>query len=54
MMSPIEADVDIFNPIVVPQPPGTMNEIKLIMHYISKHSCKSEILWYCGPWEENI
>jgi hypothetical protein len=27
---------------------------KLILHYTKKHSCKSELLWYCGSWEENI
>jgi hypothetical protein len=31
-----------------------MNWIKLILHYTKKHSCKSELLWYCGSWEENI
>ena len=35
-------------------PHGTINEIKLILHYIRKHSCKSELWWYCGLWEESI
>jgi lipopolysaccharide biosynthesis glycosyltransferase len=28
--------------------------MKFYLHYIRKHSCKPELLWYSGSGEENI
>jgi hypothetical protein len=36
------------------QPPGTMIWINLNLHYIRKLSCKYELFWFFGSWEEDF
>jgi hypothetical protein len=34
--------------------PGTMVCRNLNLHYVKKLSCKYELIWLCGSWEENF
>jgi hypothetical protein len=44
----------VSNIVTPPDPLGTMSFIDLILHYVRKLSCKFELFWIIGSWEQDF